>query len=65
MRSSLSNDFQDTFSPKINEIVEQFAISSDSLQQICLKMKSKIEEIQTTMNLNHTQVTDQMKEFKD
>ncbi len=65
MRAEVSGDFQDTFSPKINEIVEQFASSSESLQTICLEMKSKIEELQNTMNLNHSLYSDQLKKFED
>jgi len=65
MRSEVSGDFQDTFSPKINEIVEQFASSSESLQTLCLEMKTKIEELQTTMNMNNSHYSDQLKEFKD
>ncbi len=65
MRSEVSGDFKDTFSAKIKETIEQFASSTESLQTICLEMKSKIEELQIAMNQNHLENKNQFKDLKD
>jgi hypothetical protein len=57
MRSQVAGDFNNTFSTKINELVEQFASSSESLYDLCHEMKSEIQELKATLNLNHSQYT--------
>jgi hypothetical protein len=42
MRGQISGDFENKFSKKINELVNQFATSSESLHELCLKMSSEI-----------------------
>ena len=55
MRSQVAGDFNNTFSTKINEIVEQFAFSSESLHGLCQEMKQEIQDLKTTINLNDLQ----------
>jgi hypothetical protein len=57
MRSQVSGDLKNSFSTKINEIVEQFASSSESVLELCHNMSSDIQKLQATINLNHSQYT--------
>ena len=58
MRNQVSGDSKTTFSTKINELVNQIASSSESLNELCLKMSSDIQKL-------HEQHPDKSTDAKD